>query len=140
MSSIEYQNILDEYKQQIPDDLYIKLSRINMQKHIEEGKSFYELTIAYPKFFYDNECSLICDIGFDKKIFQLDVGQLKIIEKHRIPGNFLNMSTECLFGHDIYKSFSGVNKTVDWENDLEQCSLLEIDLRSRIVHIKKLKE
>jgi hypothetical protein len=41
MSQFEMQNLLDDYKEQIPDDLYLKLSNLNM-KIKNNSKSYYK--------------------------------------------------------------------------------------------------
>jgi len=48
MSSIQkYQDILDEYKEQIPEGLYLKMSNLNMEEaRAEKKEHFYEIRYA----------------------------------------------------------------------------------------------
>ena len=49
MSQFEMQNLLDDYKEQLPDDLYLKLSNLNM-KIKNNTKSYYKALYLKPVF------------------------------------------------------------------------------------------
>lgn len=49
MSEFEIQNLIDEYKEQMPDDLYLKLSNINMKTR-SNTKSMYKAIYLVPTF------------------------------------------------------------------------------------------
>jgi len=58
MSAEQYQNILDEYKENIPDGLYKKLCDLNMIKHKEDEQvwDFYDIHYFIPKHRYNINC------------------------------------------------------------------------------------
>ena len=73
MSSLKYQELIDEYKQQIPDELYRQLCNLNMEKNKEEEEeeNIYEVTVAYPSFHLDDDCDYFSSTTIKKILLKL---------------------------------------------------------------------
>ena len=55
MSSSDYQDIIDEYKEQIPDELYRQICLLNMDKYKKENEEverIYKIRYVTPHMFY----------------------------------------------------------------------------------------
>ena len=61
MSSSDYQDIIDEYKEQIPDELYRQICLLNMAKYKEENKNKKVTSDNEDsEYDYENSCDCCC--------------------------------------------------------------------------------
>ncbi len=118
MSSITIQEKIDEYKEQLPDQLYRELCDLTMKENKKEEEKklkeydFYEVKYAYPKHYYDDENISNIDIRFKTKIVKLEQ-----VYYERIVNNILEdgYSPSCVcvkIGDDGYES----KKIIDYEH------------------------
>lgn len=74
MSSVKYQEIIDEYKEELPDGLYKKLCDLNMleNKKEEQNEDFYKIKYVIPDHYYDDDGDNNIMIKFKTKIIKLE--------------------------------------------------------------------
>lgn len=74
MSSVKFQEVIDEYKQELPDQLYKKLCDLNMMenKKEEQDKHFYKIKYIIPNHYYDDCGDNNIMIEFKTKIIKLE--------------------------------------------------------------------
>lgn len=58
MSAVAIQEVIDEYKQQLPDELYRQLCSLTMiqNKNEENQEQIYKITYVKPIHYYDDDC------------------------------------------------------------------------------------
>ena len=74
MSSVKFQEVIDEYKQQLPDQLYKKLCDLNMMenKREEQDVHFYKIKYVRPDHHYDDDDDNNITVSIKTKIVQLE--------------------------------------------------------------------
>jgi hypothetical protein len=72
MSAHEIQALIDEYKEELSDDLYLKLSNLNMKKK-ENTKTFYKALYIIPTIFdiNDDECEYKLGLKSELRIIEM---------------------------------------------------------------------
>ena len=82
MSSQEYQQLVDEYKESIPDGLYKKLCDLNMKKNKDEAEdeAFYTIYYFIPQHHYTDDDDNVITIDNKTVIKKLTNEQYKIIK------------------------------------------------------------
>ena len=75
MTSVQIQEVIDEYKQTIPDELYRQLCDLTMKKNKEENEDeekVYKIGYIIPDIYYcTNNEHMINDISFKTKLVKL---------------------------------------------------------------------
>ena len=78
MSSASIQEKIDEYKEQLPDQLYRELCALTMIENRKEKEQeqkeqdFYEVKYVYPSHFYDCDSDNNIEVKFKTKIVKLE--------------------------------------------------------------------
>lgn len=75
MTSVEIQEVIDEYKQTIPDELYRQLCVLTMKKNKDENEDeekVYKIRYIIPDIYYcRNNERIVNDISFKTKLVKL---------------------------------------------------------------------
>lgn len=84
MSSFRYQELIDEYKDQLPDILYKKLCDLNQEenKKEENTEDFYEIKYVEPNHFYNDDMENNIQTVVKTKIMKLEQRWYNAIVKH----------------------------------------------------------
>ena len=95
MSSQEYQQLIDEYKENIPDGLYKMLCDLNMKKNKDEveDEAFYTIYYFIPKHHYrDDDDDNVITIDNKTVIKKLTNDQYNLIKTEIETKNYCNKS------------------------------------------------
>lgn len=71
MTSRAIQEKIDEYKEQIPDELYRQLCALTMKQH-EDEQNFYEIQYAVPFHYHDDDNDNNIKVIIEKKLVKLE--------------------------------------------------------------------
>ena len=84
MSSAKYQELIDEYKEHLPDILYKKLCDLNQEenKKEENTEDFYEIQYAETSHFHNDDLENNIQIIVKTKILKLEQRWYNVIVKH----------------------------------------------------------
>lgn len=105
MTSHEIQDIIDEHKQSIPDNVYLSISNVNKRKFEEEKIFFVEVNFLATKLYRPKE--LQYSIGLDRKTQIVQYTE----EEFNLLSHILNIYSVCC------KSLNdGVNYTGTFKN------------------------
>tara|TARA_R110001606_G_scaffold396765_2_gene571534 strand:+ start:94 stop:531 length:438 start_codon:yes stop_codon:yes gene_type:complete len=144
MSSQEYQQIVDEYKECIPDGLYKKLCDLNMKKNKDEveDEAFYTIYYFIPKHHYrDDDDDNVITIDNKTVIKKLTNDQYNLIKTEIETNNYCKKS---LYTGDEYGFFDILDrehiiiKNIECnEEDDSTNSLSSLDLDPLIYKIER---
>ena len=109
MSSQEYQQIIDEYKENIPDGLYKKLCDLNMKKNKDEveDEAFYTIYYFIPQHHYTDDDDNVITIDNKTVIKKLTNNQYNLI-KTKIEKN--NYCSKTIYTGDEYGYIDILNR------------------------------
>jgi hypothetical protein len=144
MSSASIQEKIDEYKEQLPDELYRQLCALTMIENRKEKEQeqkeqdFYEVKYAYPSHFYDDDNSNI-EVKFKTKIVKLEKKYFdEAIERIGSRGycfNEVNIRRED-GGYDRLEIIKHKHKQI-YSIDEDDNRFFNFIVRPRILSIKK---
>ena len=144
MASITIQEKIDEYKEQLPDQLYIELCDLTMKENKQEQKEqdFYEVKYVIPCHFHDDDGDNNISVEFKKEIVKLEKKIYnKVIEEINSRGvccHQVNIRIDdgC---YDNYQIIKQKNKQI--YNNSSGCNddnkFFNIFVRPKIISIKK---
>ena len=137
MSAHEIQAFLDEHKEELSDDLYLKLSNLNMKKN-NNTKAFYRALYLIPTIFdiNDNECEYRLELKSESRIIEMNNEAYEEMND-RIEKTLFNSSHLCQLAQgDNEFTKRMINKYYDFDEKQMKYSSTTIHFKQREYLIK----
>jgi len=144
MTSIQKsQELLDEYKQQIPDELYRKLCELNLSSYQEEKKqkNLYRVRYVMPTHHYDDCMNHIIDPKISTRIVEIPAIFIEKIKRNITDDGFC-YSKFCQRIDGDYKSCTIIPKNhsniVEVERESGEAHQVMLEMRPIVISIEEI--